>query len=222
MAIVLSGEDRDRIQAAVKSAETRTSGEIVACLMSQSDRYGVAYLRAAVLCASIAALSILVVQRVNDGWSLGWLYGPEAIVALAVLTGLLGAAAAEVWPAFRRAMTGRARLRRMTRLQAYRTFVDESVFATENRTGILLFVSEFERRVEVLADAGINEVVAPEAWHEVVDLLVSRLREGRVVEGFEHAIRRFGAILREQGLEVKPRDPDELPNELRIRTRPDD
>lgn len=222
MDIVLSDEDRDRIQAAVKSAETRTSGEIVACLMSQSDRYGVAYLRAAVLCASIAVLSILVVQRVNAGWSLGWLYASEAIVALAVLAGLLGAAATAVWPAFRRAMSGSARLRRMTRLQAYRTFVNESVFATENRTGILLFVSEFERRVEVLADAGINEVVAPDAWHEVVELLVLRLREGRVVEGFEHAIRRCGKILHEQGVEVKPHDRDELPDELRIRTRPDD
>jgi putative membrane protein len=110
----------------------------------------------------------------------------------------------------------------MVRLQAYRTFVAEDVFATAERTGILIFVSAFEHRVEVIADKGIGAVVPKEAWVRVVDLFSSRLRRGEVVAGFEEAIAECGEILRRHGASLQALDRDELGNELRIRPNTDE
>lgn len=222
MSINLTEQDKERIQAAVVNAEGQTSGEIVACLMSQSDSYGVAYLRAALLFAAVATLIGLAVHRFYDGWGLAWLYTAEGITATALFVGVLGALLAYASPSLRRAMIGPDRLRRMVKLQAYRTFVDEEVFVTNRRTGILIFVSAFEHRVEVMADEGINSVVAQDAWSSIVAHMVTLLRDGKVAEGFEHAIRECGVILHEHGLEVARDDDNELSNELRIRDRPTD
>lgn len=220
MSINLTEEDKGRIQAAVSEAEGRTSGEIVACLMSQSDSYGVAYLRAAVLFACLAVLIGSGIHRFYDGWGLAWLYTAEGMAATAVFAGLLGALLTGLLAPMRRALAGADRLRRTAKLQAYRTFVEEEVFVTERRTGILIFVSAFEHRVEVMADAGINSVVAQDAWNAIVADMVRLLRDGRIAEGFEHAIRACGSILQEHGLDVRRDDRDELSNELRVRDRP--
>src|SRR5690606_24888937 len=130
-----------------------------------------------------------------DGWGVAWLYSAEGIVCTALLAGFLGALLTRVLPSLRRAMTGAERLSRMAKLQAYRTFVDEEVFVTDRRTGILIFVSAFEHRVEVMADEGINSVVAQDAWNTIVADMTRLLRDGKVADGFENAIRQCGAIL---------------------------
>lgn len=220
MALNLTEQDKERIQSVVTEAEGRTSGEIVACLMAQSDSYGVAYLRASILFASVAVLIGLLIHWFYDGWGVAWLYSAEGIVGTALLAGFLGALLTRVLPSLRRAMTGAERLRRMAKLQAYRTFVDEEVFVTDRRTGILIFVSAFEHRVEVMADEGINSVVAQDAWNTIVADMTRLLRDGKVADGFENAIRQCGAILHEHGLDVRRDDDNELSNELRIRDRP--
>ena len=48
--------------------------------------------------------------------------------------------------------------------RAAEAFVEERVFATEKRTGVLIFVALFEHRVVVLADEGIREQVPSDAW----------------------------------------------------------
>ncbi len=222
MSIKLSDSDRDRVQAAVGRAEGQTSGEIVACLMSQSDTYGVAYLRAAVIGALVALLLALLALQSYDGWGRAWLHEVELVSALVFTAGIVAALLVRVWPGLRRLMTGKRRLKRMARLQAFRTFVEEEVFLTRERTGILIFVSAFEHRVEVLADEGINRVVDKQEWVEVVDLFVDRIKQGDIAAGFEDAIAQCGEILRQHGVEVRPDDVDELANELRVRRRPED
>ena len=215
----LTEADRNRIQTAVAEAESGTSGEIVACLMPSSDSYGIGYLRAAILFALVGTIVAAFVVRSYTGWGLVWLFSPLGFASFMMACGLIGALAAALWPSFRRWMVGKARLRRMVRLQAYRAFVSEEVFRTQDRTGILIFVSLFEHRVEVLADEGISGVVDANAWTGVVDGLVGELRAGRVADGFEQAIASCGSILQKAGVVRAPDDDDELPNDLRVRDR---
>lgn len=215
----LTDSDRNRIQAAVADAESGTSGEIVACLMPSSDSYGISYLRSAIVFALAGTIVAAIVVRTYTGWGLVWLYSPLGFASFMLACGLVGAAVAAVWPGFRRLMIGGPRLRRMVRLQAYRTFVSEEVFRTRERTGILIFVSLFEHRVEVVADEGINNVVDADSWNGVVEMLLRELRLGRVAQGFEQAVGACGKILKDAGVVRAPDDDDELANNLRERDR---
>lgn len=219
VAVHLTEADRNRIQAAVAQAESGTSGEIVACVMPSSDSYGIGYLRAAILFALLGTVAAAFVVRSYTGWGLVWLFSPLGFASFMMACGVLGAVTTLLWPAFRRWMVGAARLKRMVRLQAYRAFVSEEVFRTRERTGILIFVSIFEHRVEVLADEGISSVVEAGAWNGVVDGLVRELRAGRFADGFVHAVAACGNILQNAGVVRAPDDNDELSNDLRVRDR---
>ena len=57
------------------------------------------------------------------------------------------------------------------RTAARAAFVDQGISRTRGRTGILVFVSLFEREVEVVADVGVDPVLLGEDWTRAVAAL---------------------------------------------------
>lgn len=213
---IFTQADRDAIAAAVRAAEERTGGEIVPVVVEASDEYEVATWRAATLGALIASLVAAVVYGAADLWS-------PFIVAWIALPATLGATAAallvNLWPAARRAVVGREILERRTIRRAHQAFLEEEVFQTRDRTGILLFVSLFEHRVVVLGDSGINARVAQEEWQGIVDGMVAGIRQGTPGQALVEAIRRCGELLERRGVALRSDDTDELANEVRLAER---
>ena len=76
-----------------------------------------------------------------------------------------------------------------------KAFVEEELFNTRDRTGILLFISKFEHRIEVLGDVGINEKVSAEDWVEIVDHIRAGIKHGRFVDGVIDGIEMCGRLL---------------------------
>jgi putative membrane protein len=164
----------------------------------------------------VAVLALLFLQ-IYAGWGLGWAYTAWGMVILIGLGGVVGAAVPAFLPAARRALAGADRLTRAAHRRAEMAFLEEEVFDTRDRSGILLFVSLLEHRIEVIGDRGINEAVGREAWVEVVDLIRAGIERGDLVGGLCAAIARCGELLEACGLTPHCDAPDELPNEVRLR-----
>ena len=213
---VFTDAERERLRVAVAEAETRTAGEIVPYVVARSGRYEVAVWRAASLFALLAAGIALAVAQAYDGWGLGWLYTGWATAGVAIAGGILGALLT-VFDPVRRAFAGVARMAQRVHRRATLAFVEEEVFDTRDRTGILLFVSLFEHRIEVLGDAGINAKVQQEEWFEVVDLIRDGILAGDLASGLEAAIERCGDLLHRRGVALREDDTDELSDEVRVR-----
>ena len=79
------------------------------------------------------------------------------------------------------------RLRRVRRL-AQSLFVELGLATPRDRAGVLLFVAQAERQVEILAGAGIGERVDAKTWQAVVDDFVQTARSGPLVEALIGAI----------------------------------
>ncbi len=194
---------RDAIERAVQEAERRTSGEIVPVVVDRSHDYaGVRAVAAALLAfAASAVVLALPVQPVF------WL-PPAQVVAFA-----LG-----YWLAGRRVLL-RQLIPDGIREQAVDrgarlAFLEHGLVETRDRTGILIYVSLLEHRVEVLADRGIDRAVEPGTWNDVVDSILSGIAQRRAEEGLVEAIRRCGDLLA-AGFPPRPDDTDELDNRLR-------
>src|SRR5690606_1021582 len=148
--------DRQRIQEAVAAAEQRTAGEIVPYVVDRSDRYEVAMWRGAALAGLVATAVVLVVLQLYRGWGLAWLHDAWGALLVVLLASVAGGLLAMSVPALRRRLAGEEVMARHVHQRALQAFVEEEVFNTRDRTGILLFLSLFEHRIEVMGDAGIN------------------------------------------------------------------
>jgi putative membrane protein len=203
--------DLDAIRAAVGEAEKRTSGEIVPYVVDQSDEYLSATWKGAALGAILGPLVALAIHRWSSIWGIPidwWIALPAPVGgAVGYLLSLL--------PPVRRWMVGDEVLEARTRRRAAVAFLDQEVFRTENRTGILLFVSLFERRVVLLADSGIHQKVEQGQWEEITRRLASEIRKGRTGPAMVEAIHACGELLERHKVDILPEDRDELSNELR-------
>ena len=209
--------ERQRIREAVGQAEGRTSGEIVPYVVPRSSRYDVAVWRGASLAALLALGAALAVMQIYDGWGLSWLYASWGIALLALVAGTAGAVAVAVVPPLRRALAGPFVLDRRVHQRAMQAFVEEEVFNTRDRTGILIFISLFEHRIEVFGDAGINQNVSPDEWTDVVLRIREGIRSGHFADGLVDAIGMCGELLERGGVTIRPDDVNELPDDIRIR-----
>lgn len=207
-----SAEDLRLVEEAVREAESRTSGEIVPYAVERSDAYPEATWSAATLGALLGVLAAAAVQGLVEIWGVplaAWIAAPAALGAGggALLCGAL--------PELRRALVPAVTLGDRVAGRAERAFLEHEVFATRERTGILVFLSLFERRVVVRADRGIAAKVAQAEWDAVVEGIVSGIREGKPGEALARGIRACGGILERSGVERRADDRDELPDGLR-------
>ena len=178
--------DREQIEAAVRSAEAGTSGEIVVQVVRRSDDFAVSAWRFAVL---LAALVLLGSDWIAPASSLLVLFGLQlAVVLVAHVVCLLDPV--------RRLCLREDELERAAQRGARDAFRLHVVRRTEARTGILIYVSLLEHRVVVLGDEAIDRALAPdESWKAVVDCVLDGLRTGRATDGIVRAVERCGAML---------------------------
>jgi putative membrane protein len=200
---ILTDEERKRLQALVAEVERGTAGELVTVVARQSAAYGAFRLGWA---AMLALLLAVVVHLAVPSIPANWLLGAEGPVGLC-LWWLLG------WPVLLRRITPRAVQRRAVSDRVKELFLELGVTETRDRSGVLVYLSELERRVEILADRGIHEHVGTEAWQAMVSELVGAIQSGRAAEGLATIIRRIGQELAAK-FPPRPDDSNELPDQV--------
>ncbi len=205
----LNEKGAKRIEQAVAEAEMKTSGEIVPMLVYRSTVSSNSPFLGALL-GLLLALGIkhgifLVTGAVGQDtlWSVGFL-----------LATALGYAVSH-WAPIERLMIPKKDQMAETERRAMLAFYEAGLSKTAGGTGILLFVSFFERQAVVLADQGIAQHCPPETFRELVQELIRGARDQRLVEGFEVAIHRCQELLQTH-FPAQASNPNELKNYLRI------
>lgn len=196
--------ERERIRLAVTAAEAATSGEIATMVVERSDSYREAVTLGAVLGAALAALVIAIASHQVTIWT----YVPLTFLLFFPAHRLI----ARVNLLQRPFISGR-RLHEAVQERAVRAFYEKGLYRTRHETGILIFISLFERKVWILGDRGINARIPPESWQQLAQTLTAGIREGRACEALCAVIDSCGAELTRHF----PREADdvnELQNEL--------
>ncbi len=203
----LSDADVAAIHAELTAAEKKTIGEIVPVVLDRSDRHpGASWVAAlAFLLLGTAVLAPTLLRE-----------RPELVLLAQLAFGLLGFATASWLPDFKRLFVTEARATEMAEEQAFQEFYRHGLHETAAKTGVLLFVSLFERRAIVLGDRGIDEKVGEEYWKATDEAILKGIAAGSLKEGLIGGIRSAGAVLAEH-FPWKDGDRNEVPDRLIVR-----
>lgn len=208
--------DLQRIKAAVNEAEKKISGEIVPVIVERSGSYAIANYKASLISAMLFFIIMIILDRYVIDASLTLYYDPLFIFGVVVLGGVIGAVIPNLVPGLKRWLVSRSYMDEACRQSAENAFLEEEIFNTRHRTGIMIFISFFEHEVIVMADRGISKVVEQKEWDQIVSELLVHIRAGKIVEGLEAGITRCGEILLQKGFHKTPDDINELRDDLRI------
>lgn len=220
----LTPSDLEAVEAAIRGAEARTTGEIYCVVAEQSAHYGETPLAWASGVAILAPALLLIagvrvtVPGMLDQWTAAQVGAAAeaaartALVGAIVLQAILFAVVAIIvaLPGVRLALTPRGLKRHEVRGKAREIFLSKNLHLTRERTGVLIFVSLAERMAEIVADEGIAEHVEPHVWDRAMAALAAGLKRGEPAAGFAGAIGLCGDVLAERF----PARPGDNPNEL--------
>lgn len=218
MTNLFTEDERARIADHVSDVEAHTAGEVVPYVVMQSDTYPVARWRGAavaILLALVAASALSVAGALSATGAGSFVEESRLLVPILFGIGALGALTAGVIPPLVRTLAGAETLNRSAHRRAMQAFVDEEVFATRDRTGILMFVSLLEHRIEVIADVGISEQVDPATWTDIAEAIRDGMAAGSLADGLIDGMKCCQSILEDAGIERRADDTDELPNTIR-------
>lgn len=210
-----SENDLNRIKAAVNEAESKISGEIVPVIVGKSGHYTIATYKAGIFIAALTFAVLIIFDRYVPSLSI---YDRDPLLMFFVVAaaGTLGALAVHYIDSLKRLLIDQKHKDHATRQRAENAFLEEEVFSTRQRTGIMIFISFLEHEVIVMADSGISKVVEQKEWDKIVISLTDHIRRDKITEGLEGALKRCGEILLEKGFLKTSDDTNELRDDLRI------
>ncbi|MBN1115425.1 MAG: TPM domain-containing protein [Oligoflexia bacterium] len=202
---IISAQDKDVVAEAVRLLEKHTSGEIVPVIANRSGRYFSADL---ILGIIAGFLSVAVMYEFGGQAGFAY-YMPVNFGGL-----LLGLVAARV-PFIKRILVPEKMMLERVRKEALLAFYEQGLYKTRDKTGILIYVSLFERQVVVMGDEGINSKVSQPVWSDIVNRIIEGIKRKKYAEGLVEGIGMCRVIL-ERNFPIKSYDTNELCNELVI------
>ncbi|MCH5291107.1 MAG: TPM domain-containing protein [Treponema sp.] len=198
----LDDADLEKIKTAVQKAESKTSGEIALAIAAESSCYAFWELAAALGTSLLLLVCLFPLAPQIYTWLGRMFWGEEPWYLAAFFLALCAAMVLLLYAAYNIPAIDRLVIPRVARQQAVtaralRYFAQSGVYATENRSGVLIFVSYFEREVRILADTGLNQKISPDLWNLVSDEISDSFAKGNVAEAFITAVQRCGDLLAE-------------------------
>jgi len=218
--IFFRSEDLEKIKKAVQEAESKTSGEIATAFIRESDPYTSYELLFAFFCGFFYYLILMFFsQRIELFMQqLLWGYSSSYLLMVYGFTTFLVMAATYLManiPIIDRIIIPRPVMIKKVNQRAVRHFMESGVYNTKDRTGVLIFISALERRVELIADKGISEKIPQEKWDFIVSHIIDGIKSKQLVKHLTEAITECGNLLATH-FPIQPGDVNELKDDMDI------
>jgi putative membrane protein len=206
---VLGAGAQATVTETIRAAETKTLGEIVPVVLERSDDHAAARWRCALF-------GLLVGSALLERF-LPWTM-PERLLASQLALGILGYCLARLLPDLERIFVSESLATETAEEQAVQEFHRYGLRETKSRTGVLIFVSLFERRVVVLGDEGIHLKAGDDLWKRTRDAILDGIARNRLAEGLAAGVRACGEVLAVHD-PSDGTDPNEVEDRLIVRAR---
>lgn len=101
----------------------------------------------------------------------------------------------------------------ITRQRALAMFSKLRVWDTASNNGVLIYLLLAEHAIEIVADRGLHQAVAPQVWQAMVSRMRSAFQQGQFEDGLTQALEDVSALLVQHfPLRAGEANPNELPD----------
>lgn len=211
-------EQQAKIEQAVAEAESKTSAEIVPVVSAASGRYDraedVVGLWTGLILMGLVWWWFPKTGQEAGSWAFSWsTYQLPILIAAVVIGFIVGAVAGTHIGWLRHLFTPKTQMRDEVSSRARQAFFDNRIHRTAGATGLLLYISLYERMAAIIADETVTAELSQGALDELCNALTNGLRTGDAADTvcavLADAGNRLGKVL-----PIAEDDANELPNSL--------
>ncbi len=149
---------RTRLYHQIQEIERQTLAEVVVIIRAQSDKYMDISLWAGFALQVFITLFMLFSP---------FIFNPYVISITSLLSFLLGYLLVQTTTPLKRILIRDSRKRKAVEIHARAIFQKGKIHYTREHTGLLIFVSVFERMVYLVPDVGLTTAIPEHIWQEI-------------------------------------------------------
>ena len=199
---LLNTTQAEEVSQAIAQAEQQTDAELIVVLAKQADEY---YYIPTLWAALLSLLTPAALQ-----FTPFWLDINETLTTQFLV--FIGAALVFRIPGLMRLLIPARVKKQRANLLARAMFLENNLHHTKDESGVLIFVSEFEHYIEIIADRGINVKVESRQWTQLVDEFVQAVKSKQTHQGMLNMVSQCGILLETHVPATAEKN--ELPNHL--------
>ena len=206
----LDETDRNILDKLISEAEEKTNAQIVLATIRRCDNYSEVPWKAFAIGSSLSCLVIFLLDLLIFRWITG--QAMLLSVAAILITGAVFSLLTVFLPYFAGLFISGSRMETETYQYAESLFLSRELYATEGRRGILLLVSQFEKKVVVLPDRGAKSYLDDETMKRIISKMIPDLRKNKIHNALETGLNEIVKALCPSL--PKGNDKNELSNEI--------
>ncbi|MGI1679945.1 MAG: TPM domain-containing protein [Cellvibrionaceae bacterium] len=199
---LLNQAELEQVSKKIESVEKETDAELITVLSQRAENY---YYIPTLWAAILALLTPLILRLTPF-----WLDENEMLLAQ-WLTFIVAAILFRIPFIMMKLVPKRVKFWAAANL-ARRQFLENNLHHTKDSTGLLIFVSEAEHYVEIIADKGISDLVDNRQWQAIINTFIAEVKKGNTQKGFLQCIESCGELLKLHAPATQEKN--ELPNHL--------
>jgi len=199
----ISTETKQKIEEAVFTIEKKTSSELVAVVTQKSGDYLYITVLMTSLISLLVPFGLLFISPDMEVKSVYEIQLLSFMIVLLLLT--MQSVLYSVLP--------KTLLVKAAKLKAYETFQILGLQKTSNYQGVMIFVSLYEKYIEIIVDSAISAKIDNIRWKNTIDAFLENVKNDKFEEGYIQAINEIGAVL-EVYFPIEKNDKNELPDKL--------
>jgi putative membrane protein len=177
---------------------------VVTAVVGKADTYAELPWKAFALGTSLSALVTVTADALRPQWATS----NSAMIQAGIIlgAGAAGALLAVFVPAFARLFLRAVRAEVEVRQYAQSLCLERQIFATPDRRGVLVLISLFERRIEILSDVGLRDRMSAGDWSAIVGRMTPLLRRERPFRAIQQALVSLDELLATRGIRERAGD----------------
>lgn len=208
MKSILTDSEIQKLNALVAKVEKGNNVQVVLAVVKRSDSYAEIPWKAFALGSVITSFLVFIILllTVVDSFLM--------LMSLPFFVGIVFMLLSMIHP-FSSIFLSSHRADLEVKQHAQSLFLSKELFATEKRTGILMFISIFERKVFLLPDKGLQNLLPAEQLEDIMKPMIVQLKKKNLVASFETGLEKLVAVLETNvNKPIPATGKNELPDEI--------
>lgn len=199
----ISTETQQKIKDTIAGMEKKTSSELVAVVTQKSGDYLYITLLITSLISLLVPFGLLFFAPEMETKSIYEMQLFSFMILLVLLK----------MPSVLYVLLPKTVLVKAAKLKAYETFRILGLQKTSNYQAVMIFVSLYEKYVEIIADSAVSAKIDNTLWQNTIDTFLENVKNNQFEEGYIQAIHEIGTLLAEH-FPIEKNDKNELPDRL--------
>ncbi len=193
----------------IAELEKRGNIQIVLAVVKRSDSYVEIPWKAFAMITVFTGFLVFIMGLFNTLTDSFWLY-----ITIPFFAGIISSLATLYIPSFARFFLSAHRAGQEVKQYAESLFLSRELYATETRSGLLMYISIFEKRVFLLPDKGLQELFTSEDLDGMLNSMIIQLKQNNLFSSFEAGLKQLDASLKGPKSAAPVKGKNEIPDDI--------